>query len=702
MRRFGVWNVALAVGFLGVGVGLEAAPAAPSYHGVQQTIDEIRQAWTKNGTPAGPNAPGWNAFFDALQGEFRTYSAAPTDNDRLVSLNRLYQMSVALNGVNWAPAERVRDALRNWLRPRVRLAWAERQLVERVQNLGETADPALKSNRERWLQFVGDDLGAALRHYDAAGTVLQRQEALKKVYGALNSLQTNNQTRPWVPSVALQQALNDLYNQPNLDISADLATVAPALEREVVQPGPIFFKGYWSYVTPGPKSGFGLLPSDDGIAFYNRQWMTSVTPVTDFQNQIEKDPKGRRAAKMYHFDDTNTDQAEVIITVVVRDSGMQVSPNYNHNVDAAITSQPQPGGGFGRMVAGLIGMNQAKITQKVYEGAIGEIRSGVVESAMELGQQKANEAAAEQNVKLREYLPGNRTLAIRNLLITGLNLRSRPENALMGGTLQWNGAGDQVGADAPQPAAFAVPDRGVSADLHLTSMLTSLTRGYLQSENAREVKNLLVVTRKIPPNAPPSEGILLSRNADYPAFLKAVEAARAANDPKVLAIRVKRPGHSPEFAADARGFLVAIVHDFMIEVPAPPAAEKGGVAGPPAQVYRVTSPDAEFVISFKVTPQTEKEPVRLTGRIESFDPGPQAKVFAVNEDENKPTQLTTFASVFVLGIFRTKLQGQPIDVPLSNLQLRGFAIESVSPLDPSGWIRANLVRTSESPAAGVN
>ena len=34
------------------------------------------------------------------------------------------------------------------------------------------------------------------------------------------------------------------------------------------------------------------MPSDNGIAFYNSQMMTSVTPITDFQNQIAVRPAG--------------------------------------------------------------------------------------------------------------------------------------------------------------------------------------------------------------------------------------------------------------------------------------------------------------------------------------------------------------------------------------------------------------------------
>jgi hypothetical protein len=150
----------------------------------------------------------------------------------------------------------------------------------------------------------------------------------------------------------------------------------------------------------------------------------------------------------------------------------------------------------------------------------------------------------------------------------------------------------------------------------------------------------MVVTKKIPPNAPPREGIVLSENVNYADFLKAVNQARAANDPKVLAIRVKRPGVSPEFAADANGFLVALVHEFQIEVPAPAAAARGGIAGPPAQVYRISSPQAEFALSFKVTPQSQTAPVRLAGRIENVDFAPGTKVFAINEDDSKAEPLT--------------------------------------------------------------
>src|SRR5262249_23615970 len=153
-------------------------------------------------------------------------------------------------------------------------------------------------------------------------------------------------------------------------------------------------------------------------------------------------------------------------------------------------------------------------------------------------------------------------------------------------------------------------------------------------------------------------------------------------------------GRSPRFAADARGYLVALVRDFLVDVPAPPAAARGGIAGPPAQIYRITAPQAEFVISFQVTPESQDRPIRLAGPAEGFAPGPGARVYAINEDETKAVPLTAFTSAIVLGVMRARLAGQPVDLPLSNLNLGRYAIRAVSPLDPSGWMRVVLAPRS--------
>jgi len=699
MRRSGLGQFVLLSVMAGAAFG--QAPAAPSYLAVEQTIGNIRGEWAKPGAATQPNAPGWNALFDALLGDLRNYAVATTQGDRLASMNRVYQISVGLNSVSWAPAARVRESLREWLRPRVRLAWAERRLVERVHTMPPASNPGVQGNREQWVRFVDNELGLALRKYDGATTVAQRQDALKAVNHALTALQTRNQVSPWSPAMDLQTALNDLYNLPNFDVSVDVYTLSPAININLVTSGPVTRKGYVSQVTAGPKTGFGLLPSNDGILFYNSQSLSTYTPITDFQQQVQRDQQGKRAAKMYQFNASSSDSAELTIYTAIRSTGLQIWPAYRHNVGANISTTPQERAKLARAIAGLVGYNQPRITQLAWQNAIGQIQSNVEKEALEEGYERTAREAATRNAELSRYLIGGDRVAFQNILIEGLSLRSRPENALIGGKIEFMNAKNQFGADAPQPPALAVPDSGVSADVHISSVMANFARGFLDSPAARLVGNLMVETQKVAADAPPGQGAKVTRNADYAAFLKAIEAAQAANDPKVIAVRVKRPDTPPDFGADAKGNLVAIVHDFQLEVPAPPTAARGGAAGPPARVYRISSPAAEFVISFKVEAQPAGAPLRLTGRIEDMNPGLNAKVYAINEDENQPTALPAFPATIVLGVFRSKLRGQPIDVPLNNAQLRGFAIRSVSPLDPSGWIRVNLVRTSFSPAAGV-
>ncbi len=325
---------------LGVGSSTSTQAAARRRRATLKWRRQSQRFATRGHDPArrDPNAPGWNVFFDALLNDLRTYSTADNPADRLAALNRVYQMSVALSSVPWAPAIQIREELRQWLRPRVRLAWAERRLDDTVRNLPPSPNPSVVANRQRWVDFVSNDLGQALRDYDGATTVAQRQEALNRVHAALRSLQTQNQGHSWQPSWELQTAINDLFNQPNLDITADLSVVQPVFDQNLVTSGPIFRKGYWSQVAAGPKTGFGLLPSDNGIAFYNSQMLTSTTPITDFQNQIAQDPQGRRAAKLYEFSATSYDAAQLTVYTVLSSSGLMLWPAYNHNIDASICS----------------------------------------------------------------------------------------------------------------------------------------------------------------------------------------------------------------------------------------------------------------------------------------------------------------------------------------------------------------------------
>jgi hypothetical protein len=701
MNRTRAWMLALAVGCAGLGLG--AAPATPSYFGVEQAIARIRAEWSKPGAQPDPNVAGrWNAFFETLTSSLNAYSAARTEDDRLAALVRLHGSWSDLQSLTWQPAVELREALRDWLRPRVALAWAVRRIVAAVQGLPATPDAAVQANRQGWVRFVDDELGKALRDYEGAPNVSARLKALGRINAALLRLEQRNRAFAWTPAKALETAVLELYDRPNVNALADLPTLSRRLANDVAVTGPIYRQGLWSYVTAGRKTGFGLLSSDDGLAFYNSQLMTSVTPITNFYQQMLQDPKGRRAAKMYQFGATSYDASEMTVTAVLRPSGLQLSPASTHTTNATITSVPAPGGGFNRFVAGLLGFNQAKITQKVWEGAIGEIRQGVVTGAAAESKERVGLAQNEQNARLAAYLIGHDTLVYDNIEVRNLLLRSRPQYGLIDGVLMWKGAALQVGADLPKPPTLGVPQAGVTTDVHLGSLMTNLTRGYLQSSSFKDLKNLMVVTQKIPPGGRPRDAIVTKRNVDYTTFLKAIETAEAANDPRILAVRIQWPGELPQFAADRNGYLVALAHGFSIEVPAPPQARRGGLSGPPARIYRLEAPSAEFSISFRIEAAKEELPIRLQGRLEAFDPGPGVKVFALNEDEDKPTQLNAFVANLVLAVFGNKLKGQPIDVPLSNLAIPGFTLSKVSPLDPSGWIRVVLTPNENSPPPATN
>jgi hypothetical protein len=521
--------------------------------------------------------------------------------------------------------------------------------------------------------------------------VTQRQDGLRHVHEALRSLRARNNERQWQPSWNLQTAINDLFNQPNLDITADVNSVSPYLNQNLVTTGPVYRKGYWSQVTAGPKTGFGLLPSDDGIAFYNTQLYTSVTPITDFQNQMASDPRGQRALKLYQFSATSADWAELTITTILSSTGLQISPSYRHNIDASICSVPTPGGGMGRLIASLIGMNQNKINQKVYEGAIGNFRQRVPQEAQEEGEERTAAEAARRNANLTaNYLIGNNTLAIRDFLVAGLSLRSRPEAVYIGGLLQSRAGRKQRGADTPQPATLAVPDPGLSADVHLSSVLTSAVEGLFHRDDVQSVQNVMIVTKDVPPGTPPKEAVTLTRNVDFPTYSKVATESRRTNNPKVAAIRVMRPNQPPEFAADARGFLVAIFRDVALDIPAPdPKSQAGSMLSVPAKTLRVKIPLLEVAFSCQIeTPEPKSR--RIKAKIEDLSPSPASQVFALNDDESKPASLTRFSGALILSAMAARIRTLPIVGNLDDLKLPGFTIQSMSPLDPSGWVRVNL------------
>ena len=344
---------------------------------------------------------------------------------------------------------------------------------------------------------------------------------------------------------------------------------------------------------------------------------------------MESDPKGRRAAKLYQFGATSTDQSVLTVIAVLRPSGIQMFPQSTHGTEATVGSAPQPGKGLVRGIASLLGQNQYKITQKVHDGSPSrqDLREQVSPRGPRKRRDRISVREAQTNAQLANDVrrPGHAGGGQEHPGGRPGKLRSQPEFVLIDGHLRWRGAGEQVGAEMPKPSKFLTAGTGVSADVHLGSVMTNFAGGFFEAEQVKSVKNLMVVTKNVPPGTPPKEGVQVSENVDYPTFLKAVNDARAAKDPKVQALRIKKPGKSPEFSVDRNGYLIAIVNDFVLDVPAPESAAKGGLAGLLAQVYRIEAPAAEIALSVQVVSKTANSPIRLTGRIEGFEAGPGAR-----------------------------------------------------------------------------
>src|SRR5262249_44198249 len=208
-----------------------------------------------------------------------------------------------------------------------------------------------------------------------------------------------------------------------------------------------------------------------------------------------------------------------------------------------------------------------------------------------------------------------------DFLIKQLSMAARPEAIYVGGRFEWRGAPDQRGADMPQPPRLASTiEPGVTANLHLGSLLTSAAGGIWQQDRFRSVQNVMIQTKAVPPRAPPKDAGGGRENVSFAGYPQPVDAARNAHDPRVQALRITRPQPPPEFSTDARGYLVALVRDFQLDAPAPDPQSGGAMLGVPAKVLRFKAPLVEVALSYQVDQSTPGS-LQLTGKFQAFNPG---------------------------------------------------------------------------------
>lgn len=685
MRRNRDWSLALPMVLLGASLG--AAPAPPSYYGVVKKIEKIEANWKALSDQQNPHGAGWLAFFQGLRDELGRYTTSPEPNARIQALQRLHQMSGSLQASRWAEAIEIREDLRAWLRPRVTLSWAEYRVLEALAEIPE--DQA--ENRAKWKSFVEEVLRPSLHGFEVANTVAGRAQAQERVRAAIEALKKSNQVKPWSKSVALESALTDLYSLPNVEVTLDRSAVNSAvLPQGIVDPGWIFFKGQWSYVTPGPIVGVGFVPTSDGIQVSISQALTSVTPIQGFQDQVAQDPKGRRAANLYQFSATSQNNAVLTITALFRlATGIQLAPGYQHGISASVGSSPQPGKGLGRTVATLVGFGQRRITGEVYEGAIPKIRQQVVEGSSELAGIKASQKAADLNARVRPYILDSQTVGVEQFRLGEMSLQTRSDYALARGTLIDATAGGLRSASMPQPRSFQTYQPGVTLDVHLPSALTTAGSGFFASDAARDVTNIMIVTTPNPGNTARPQ-VATRTNVDFPTYLAEVEKARTQPDPNVQAIRVSKPSEPPIVEVDGDGNLVVLVKDLVLDVPVPASLAQAGANGaPPRKVFRIQLQQAEFAIALSVKPAEGAEPARVIGQVTAFDQG-RIDILAIGDDEAQAKPVGFLEKAGIIVALRNRIVGLPFEAPVNQLSNAQFALTSASAIDPSGWMRLVL------------
>jgi hypothetical protein len=335
----------------------------------------------------------------------------------------------------------------------------------------------------------------------------------------------------------------------------------------------------------------------------------------------------------------------------------------------------------------------------------------VVQGANEEAAERIPGEQAQKNAAIRRVLVGNNTASIREIpavrdlptirdfLITDLSLRSRPQNVLVSGKLGHVVLPDAIGADMPQPSNLAVPARGVSADVHLGSVLSNAVAVLMQTEQVREVENLMLTPKSPEPGGPTEPGYTITKNVDFPTYLKSIDQARATGREDATPIRIKKPNELPEFAADENGNLVILVHDFQLDVPAPPGAERGSFLQAPTRVYRFIVPTMEFVLTYKVIADGSAPPKEVEVQFLTATFSDKRKVQSFFDDESKPRTMPPGLDNVPLALFRNTLKRKqeehPIRMPLSQLKLKGFALTELTELDASGWVRAVLVPNAQ-------
>lgn len=660
--------------------GVDAANVAPTYRGVQDQLNRL----TLTSDPVISEAR------KKLEDDLAKVVSSRSLDDRANAYQAL--QADAAQWAAWAPydpvAADVSNALVQWVSPRLRAA----QYGISVRDTIARGDYGVTDAHRQLYTEVIAPLIESIEDYEAAKTAGQRFEAREKLRELIAQLQIRQQTTPWLDAASIIETVKSRWQSPNMLVTVTAEGLRPLLDRGIVTPDPVFYKGRTSYVTPRERYGYGLIPSADAVSFYIRQAMTSVTPVTDFEQQVQANRGGRILTRAYALGNTIQNDSLLTMSFAIRPSGMAMSPSYQNNARPNLSVTPRQGGGLTRAFIGLAGMDRQAIANQIYSRSIGQIQSETETNSLELGQMRANEAAAQLNGAIMPYRRGPNTFSYQKFLVDRVLTRTEPTHIHAEARLEYEFPGlETIGPIDVAPPLDPVDARHVTAAIHIPNLLENIASNYLADLAARGPTTIGFMPDR------DGDGVLeIDVNGDDLHFRSALEEnARISGKPAGAALEPDKPLAAislgdkkivPHFTVSDKGNLIMLLRDVRVDVASPALTLM--TAGRFGNAVRIDTPSAEVEIAFVKQPATADQPEKLALKVLTVTLDPKARIFTFDEPGKEPKEVGTFRKIGLVSAATAVMTSRPFDLPLDALRLGDrVRVVKIDTLGSLGWFQ---------------
>jgi len=583
-------------------------------------------------------------------------------------------------------AGEVAIALERWIMPRlnaVEYAVAARDAIKR-------GDAWVTDEHKAIYKDLVQPLTTALEQYESADKTGLRVDAREKIRDLVEKLSAKLKQTQWPDADQIIATIKSRWTSPNILFTVSAEGLRPLLDREIVKNESILFKGRTSYVTPRERQGYGLIPSDDSIAFYISQAMTSVTPVTDFEQQVQSNQGGRILTRGYTLGNTIQNDSVVTTSFAIRPTGIAMSPNNQNNVRPNLAIAPKQGGGFTRAIMGLAGMNQQRIVNEIYSKSIGQIQTETEASSKELGQLRANEAASKLNEAMIPFRRSDDTMAYNKVVVERIKVRTEPTHIHAEARLLYDRPGhESIGPLDIAPPLDPVDQRYITTAIHIPNLMENLAANFFEELSSRGTTTIAF----LPDNDGDGAAEIEIQSGQDLLQLAVGESLRITKQPKGAALSAGSPFAAltisekklvPHFTMDDKGHLVMLFKSFKMDIAAPSLTilSEGRLGG----AVRIDSPGAELDMEIMNLPATATQQERLALKVHSFQLDPRSKIYEYKLAGKEPVELSAFKKAAVLAGASAFLSSKPIDLPLDALKIGDkVSVVKVSPIGKLGW-----------------